>query len=358
MKDILLKDFKPRSLLKVEEHVPERAKFPVIDAHNHLFAETTADDLVRIMDAVGVEAWVNVSGNATLPYENNTYTIKRVPFERFAENYLRRFPSRFAAFTMAEFARWDESTLFRNGEDFARRCIKTLENDVRSGACGLKVTKELGLKFRDASGKMVPVNDERLYPVWRRAGELGLPVLIHVSDPIGFFLAPDETNEHLPVLQEFPAWSFHGSHFNKDELLAQRNRMIGDHPKVTFILPHIGNHPENLAAVSQVLDAYPNVMIDISARLDELGRQPYTARRFLIRYQDRVLFGTDMPARPDIYRCHFRFFETFDEYFETPDYIGRFGKSRWRVCGLGLPDDVLRKLYRGNAARIIPAFRR
>jgi predicted TIM-barrel fold metal-dependent hydrolase len=198
------------------------------------------------------------------------------------------------------------------------------------------------------------VDDPRLSPIWRRAGELGLPVLIHVSDPVAFFEPIDEHNEHYLTLQEFPGWSFVDSPVSKAELLAQRNRMVAAHPGTTFILPHVANLPEDLASVSELLDANPNVVIDFSARIDELGRQPYTARDFLIRHQDRILFGLDMPVSVEAYRCYFRFLETRDEWFDYPDYIGRFGVyTRWKLFGLGLPDDVLRKIYHDNAARVI-----
>jgi len=352
---ILLRDFRPRPLLKTSEHIPRKAAFPVVDAHNHLFGEAAPEALVAIMDAVGVATWLNVSGNVVLPLVNNTYTIARVPIDTFLDNYVKPFPKRFAAFTMADFAQWEDFALLRD-DDFADKCIETFEQDLAKGACGLKVTKELGLRFTDREGNMLQVDDKRLYPIWKRAGELGVPVLMHISDPVGFFLPAVATNEHLPVLEEFPAWSFWDSFFGKDELLAQRNNVIRDHPDTRFILPHVANHPEDLGSVSQLLDENPNVVVDISARLDELGRQPYTAREFIIRYQDRVLFGTDMPVAAPIYRCHFRFFETRDEYFETPDYIGRWGRSRWRVHGLGLPPDVLEKIYFKNALRVVPGL--
>ncbi|MEN6498470.1 MAG: amidohydrolase family protein, partial [Thermoguttaceae bacterium] len=190
---------------------------------------------------------------------------------------------------------------------------------------------------------------------WRRAGELGIPVLIHVSDPIAFFLPFDAENEHYLTLREFPGWSFQGSHFSKWDLLEQRNRMIAAHPDTTFLLPHMANLPEDLASVGRLLDQFPNVVIDFSARIDELGRQPYTARDFFIHYQDRVLFGLDMPVSPEAYRCNYRFLETRDEYFDYPDYIGRFGVyTRWKLFGLHLPDEVLAKLYYKNAQRVIP----
>ena len=239
-------------------------------------------------------------------------------------------------------------------DDFARRCIERLEADVAEGARGLKVTKELGLYYRDHTGAMLRIDDERLSPIWQRAGELEMPVLIHVSDPIGFFLPIDEHNEHYLTLQEFPGWSFLGSHFSKWDLLEQRNRMIARHPGTRFLLPHVANLPEDLASVGQLLDNHPNVTIDFSARIDELGRQPYSASDFFRRYADRIAFGLDMPVSAEAYRCTFRFLETRDEYFDYPDYIGRFGVySRWKLYGLGLPDDVLKKIYHENAMRLL-----
>ena len=353
--DLLLQDYQPVSMLKRPAHIPERAKFPVIDAHNHLFGDLPAEDLLAVMDAVGVRTFVNVTGNTSLPYDEQGYTIVRRDLDKFMRGYVEAHPGRFAALTMSEFARWGDFHLFREG-DFVGRCIQTLEADAARGARGLKVTKELGLQFRDNEGLMIPVDDERLAPIWARAGELGLPVLIHVSDPVAFFLPIDQRNEHYLNLHEFPGWSFHGSHFSKWDLLAQRDRLVARHPKTTFLLPHVANNPEDLDYVAALLDRYPNVNLDFSARMDELGRQPYTARDFFLAYQDRILFGSDMPLSAEMYRCYFRFLETRDEYFEYPDYIGRWGYSRWRLYGLYLPDDVLRKVYYENAVRLIPGL--
>jgi predicted TIM-barrel fold metal-dependent hydrolase len=353
MQEVLLKDFRPECLLKVASHIPQKARFPVIDAHNHLFGELPADKLVEVMDAVGVETWVNVTGNTTMPLENNTYTIARRDIDCFMENYVRRYPGRFAALSMADFAQWGDPVLLKD-DGFPQRCIEHFEADVAKGARGLKVTKELGLYFRDAAGELLRIDDERLYPIWQRAGELGLPVLIHVSDPIAFFRPIDERNEHYLTLREFPGWSFHKSPRSKWELLEQRNRMIADHPQTTFLLPHVANLPEQLADVGELLERFPNVVIDFSARIDELGRQPYTAHDFFVKYQDRILFGLDMPVSVEAYRCYFRLLETRDEYFDYPDYIGRFGVyTRWKLYGLDLPDDVLRKIYYDNAKRVI-----
>jgi hypothetical protein len=193
MGEVLLSDYRPRCLLNVPSHVPEKARFPVVDAHNHLFGDLEPEKLIEIMDAVGVKVWVNVTGNVTLPLEDNTYTIARRPFGHFAEHFLKRHPGRFAAFTMSDFAQWNDPILPKD-DGFADRCIEHLEEDVAQGACGLKVTKELGLFFRDHSGAMLRVDDERLFRIWRRAGELEIPVLIHVSDPAAFFQPVDASN--------------------------------------------------------------------------------------------------------------------------------------------------------------------
>lgn len=352
---LLLNDYHPRALLRRPDNTPQQARFPVIDAHNHLFGDLPAESLLSVMDAVGVRTFVNVSGNVTVPFDDRGYTLRRRPFAVFADGYINRHSSRFAALTMADFAQWDDPVLIRD-DRFAARCIERMEEDVARGARGLKVTKELGLRFSDEHGRMLAVDDERLAPIWARAGELGLPVLIHVSDPVAFFLPLDEHNEHYPTLREFPGWGFQGSFYSKWELLEQRNRMIARHSKTRFLLPHVANNPEDLDAVAKLLDAFANVFIDFSARIDELGRQPYTARDFFITYQDRILFGIDMPISPEAYRGYFRFLETRDEYFEYPDYLGRPGHCRWRIYGLHLPDDVLRKVYYENALRVIPGL--
>ena len=360
MRELTIREWRPRSLLEVPQTPVERARYPVIDAHNHLFGDAPAGAMIPEMDAAGVAVFVNVTGNVSMPFDEKGYTIRPRPIREYLSSHVRQHPSRFAAFTMADFARWDDFTLFRTPENpsgnaarWVDLCIQHLEEDVRQGALGLKVTKELGLRFQDTDGSMLRVDDERLFPIWRRAGELGIPVLIHTSDPIGFFLPADETNEHYTSLQEFPGWSFQSSKFSKEELLEQRNRMISAHPGTRFICAHVANCPEGLGRVSRFLDATLNVVIDFSARMDELGRQPYTARDFFIRYQNRILFGIDMPVRADIYRAYFRFLETRDEHFEYPDYIGRWGHCRWRICGLHLPEPVLRRIYHENALRVI-----
>jgi predicted TIM-barrel fold metal-dependent hydrolase len=353
--NLLLKDYRPRSMLKRPVHVPEKARFPVVDSHNHLWGDVPAEKLIDIMDQVGVKVFVNLTGNcSSLGFDQNAptvYTLRRQPFRIFRESHISKYPGRFVGFTMSDFALWDSDILIKTN-DFADLAIQHLEEDVKEGARGLKITKELGLRFKDRDGVMVRVDDKRLYPIWERAGELKIPVLIHTSDPAAFFLPIDEHNEHYLSLQEYPGWSFYRSHFSKMELLEQRNRIIAEHPATTFICAHVAESPEDLDYLAKLLDAYPNMYVDFSARIDELGRQPYTARDFMIEYQDRILFGTDMAVSPEMYRCHFRFLETRDEYFEYTNltYV------RWNIFGVGLPDEALRKIYYQNAQKIIPGL--
>jgi predicted TIM-barrel fold metal-dependent hydrolase len=344
-------------LLRRPSHVPEKARFPVIDAHNHLFADMPAREMAAVMDATGVRIFVNLTGNCALPFDEKGYTIRRRDFGDYERRWMKAQPGRFAAFTMAEFARWDDFTIDLDG-GFVDECIASLEADVRMGAVGLKVTKELGLRFHTTDGKMVGVDDTRLFPIWKRAGDLGIPVLIHTSDPVGFFLPLDEKNEHISTLQKYPGWSFHGSHFTKWQLLEQRTRMMAAHPGTSFICAHVANNPEDLDWVAALLDSLPNVNVDFSARMDELGRQPYSARDFFLRFQDRIVFGSDMPISTAMYRSYFRFLESRDEYFDYPGYLGESdNQTRWKIYGLYLPDEALEKIYHRNALRIIPGLK-
>jgi predicted TIM-barrel fold metal-dependent hydrolase len=176
-------------------------------------------------------------------------------------------------------------------------------------------------------------------------------MMFHTADPDAFFLPMNPENERYEELAAHPEWSFCRSHFSKPELLAQRDRVFARHPKTTFVAAHVAERPENLEYVSSLLDAYPNVLVDIGARCAELGRQPYAARSFFLKYSDRILFGTDLAPDPEMYHLHFRFLETDDQYFEYPSHASRQG--RWNIYGLFLPEDVLRRVYRDNANRIL-----
>ena len=174
---------------------------------------------------------------------------------------------------------------------------------------------------------------------------------IPTVDPAAFFLPTDAHNERFEELSAHPDWSFYGSAFSREELLAQRNRVFARHPKTRFVAAHMGEQPEDLASLTAMLDAHPNVHLDMSARLAELGRQPFTARRFFLRFADRILFGADLLPEESMYRGHYRFFETDDEYFDYPSHASRQG--RWQIYGLALPDAVLERVYRGNAMELL-----
>jgi predicted TIM-barrel fold metal-dependent hydrolase len=329
--NLRLSDFQPRSMLVTPVHDLKRAKFPVIDYHNHLDAQDPAA-VLKVMDECGIERTVNIT--------------MRVGSEALA--VIKRFhssaPERFATYA------WMDWTDLHTANFFSR-CVDRLERMVEHGACGLKVWKDLGTSLRDSNGELLRVDDERLAAMFEKAAELSVPVMFHIADPDAFFLPVDEHNERYEELAAHPEWSFYSSHFGKEELLEQRDRVFARHPRTTFVAAHVAERPEKLPYVSELLERYPNVYVDIGARSAELGRQPYSAREFFLRHSDRILFGTDLVPDVGMYRLHFRFLETADEYFEYPSHASRQG--RWNIYGLFLPDDVLRRVYWENALRLL-----
>jgi predicted TIM-barrel fold metal-dependent hydrolase len=326
-----LSEFQPQSTLVTEEHQVQRARFPAIDYHNHLDALDPVD-VLRIMDACGIERMVNITMKTGDEAIAMIHKFHSVDAERFA--------------TIG----WmDWSGLERN--DFIDVTLGRLEKLVEHGAKGIKFWKNLGLSVRDSKGDLLRVDDERLAPVFDKAAELGIPVMFHIADPDAFFLPVDAHNERFEELAAHPDWSFHGAYFSKKELLDQRDHVIARHPKTTFVAAHVGECGENLARATQLLEKYPNVMMDISARASELGRQPYSSRALFLKFPDRILFGSDLVPEESMYRLYFRFLETADEYFDYPSHASRQG--RWQIHGLYLPEDVLRRVYRDNALRLL-----
>lgn len=329
-----LVDWKPVSQLVVPQTHILRPRFPVVDIHNHLGNLDKAAHYLSEMDKVGVVMAVSLDGHSK---------------DHFYKQHLERSKaaseSRFLVFFAPEWSRIDEP-------DFGRNEAKRLEEAVALGARGVKVYKSLGLSVKDKSGKFLAVDDPRLDPIWAKCGELGIPVLMHVSDPKAFFTPLDEHNERYDELGQHPDWSFYGNGFpTKEALLEQRNRVLKRHPGTVFIGAHMANLPEDLGQVAIWLDTYPNLYVEISARISELGRQPVTCRKFMIRYQDRVLFGTDTAPDAEAYRIYFRFLETADEYIDPAQ--GHHLQGRWMIYGLDLPDDALEKIYHKNALRIL-----
>jgi predicted TIM-barrel fold metal-dependent hydrolase len=330
--DLRLSDFQPRAMLRTPVHEVPLPRFPAIDYHNHLDAQEPRE-VLKIMDQCSIERIVNITmltGEAAL---------------QMIRKYDDVSPQRFATYAWMD---WSDVT----SAGFFQRSIERLEQFVEHGICGLKIWKDLGTTVKGSDGHLLRIDDERLVPLFEKAAELSIPIMFHIADPDAFFLPIDASNERYEELAAHPEWSYYGSHYGKLELLAQRDRVIARHPKTTFVGAHVAEHPEDLAYVSHLLDTNPNLHIDISARCAELGRQPYTAREFFLKHADRILFGTDLIPELNMYRLHYRFLETRDEYFEYPSHASRQG--RWNIYGLFLPDDVLRKVYRENALRLLP----
>jgi predicted TIM-barrel fold metal-dependent hydrolase len=350
-RNLLLENFRPRSLLKVAEHQLTHAKFPVVDVHTHFRhkfhgAVEALDDWVRLMDRNRIAVCVSLDGQSGDAFDEHVKLLWTKHRERFVI---------FANVDWQGTGKADEPASWDcNRPDFSRRVASELARLKERGASGLKIFKQFGLEYKNADGSLIRIDDSRFDPIWQACGELGLPVLIHVADPAAFFLPIDETNERWEELHRHPEWSFYGPRFPKrEELLDALLRVVRAHPRTNFISAHVGSNAEDLATVSHWLDACPNLYIEIASRIAELGRQPVTAGKFLVKFQDRVLFGTDGPWPEERVRLYWRFLETEDEYFpysERPFPPQGF----WNISGLHLPEEVLRKIYSENAARLIP----
>jgi predicted TIM-barrel fold metal-dependent hydrolase len=338
IRELKLRDWEPRSMLKTKQNVVEKPAYAVIDVHNHLGSgkdHLTPDRVKHYlaeMDAAGVRTVVNLDGGWG--------PLLKETLSALDEAYLGRFLT---------FARLDFSGI--DDENWAQREARRLEESFQAGAKGLKLHKRLGLEYRYQNGKLMPVDDPKLDPVWDMCARYNRPVVIHVADPAAFFTPLDRFNERWHELNAHPDWLFHGDQFpSRDEILMQRNRVIARHPKTMFICAHFANNPEGLATVGMWLDSYPNMYVDVDARISELGRQPYTARKFFLKYQDRIMFGTDTAPDRDAYRMYYRFLETDDEYFDCAG--GHHRQGFWMIYGLFLPKDVLEKIYHKNAERL------
>lgn len=329
-------DYDPPSTLVTEEHIVTRAKYPFIDVHNHQFNMPSMDlnNLIREMEKLNMAVMVNLSGRGRGTAEH---------LEGSIENVKKNFPDRFIVFTNMDFSPIDDS-------EWQSRMLKQLEEDVKKGANGLKVYKSLGMHNRDSKGNRIKIDDPRIDPIWAKCGELGIPVLIHSADPKQFWEPMDKNNERWLELKTHPnrkrgdtdpaPW---------DEIIREQHNMIRKHPETKFIVAHFGWYANDLKKLGELLDKFPNMYTEIGAIIAELGRQPRAARAFLIKYQDRVMFGKDSWV-PEEYTTYFRVLETADDYFP---YHKRY-HAFWRMYGLDLPDDVLKKIYYKNALKVVP----
>ncbi|MEQ9408929.1 MAG: carbohydrate-binding family 9-like protein [Fuerstiella sp.] len=339
IRELKLADWQPQSMLKTKVTHVNTPAFPVIDVHNHLGggAKTLTNERVRRylqeMDNAGVRTVVNLDGGWDSKLQETVAALDAA------------HPGRFLTFALINLNGFDQ-------DGWAERETQRLRKSFDAGAKGLKFHKSLGLSYRDGDGRLLGIDDPRLDPIWALCGEMKRPVMIHTADPAAFFTPLDRYNERWHELNDHPNWLFYGDDFpSRDELLEQRNRAIARHPETTFIGAHFGNNPEDLEAVGGWLDRYPNFFVDIDARISELGRQPYSCRRFFIKYQDRILFGTDTTPKAEAYRLYYRFLETDDEYFDTAESHHRQGF--WNIYGIFLAEPVLEKIYYSNAARLL-----
>jgi predicted TIM-barrel fold metal-dependent hydrolase len=353
-----LPDFEPRSELQVAVTPVERARFPVVDFHTHLSWSPGLDpagemrypaepeELLGVMDRKNIRTMVNLTGGWGKGLDD------------CIAKFVTAHPARFVVFTEPAWSRAAEP-------GYAAWQADEISRAAKAGAKGIKVLKTLGLYLRDRikTGSLVTVDDARFDPMWETAGALGLPIAIHTSDPVAFFRTVDKYNERFEELNAHPDWSFHGNDFPSDrELQEARRRIMRRHPRTQFVCLHVAV-AENLAYVSEMMDAHPNMWVEFGARIGELGRQPRTARKFFDKYQDRILFGTDAVPKgfqvpqqifgDKLYEIYFRFLETEDEYFDyAPARVPPQG--RWKIYGIGLPGSILAKVYNGNASRLLP----
>lgn len=351
---LTLSEFRPHPMLRVARTKIERARFPVVDVHTHFGYRMRGDreklkDFVERMDRNQIAICVSLDGR--LP-------DGLVDQQQFLwKDYQDRFVI-FAHLDWQGKGHDDQpATWACNQPEFVRATVIQLEQAAKTGASGLKLFKRFGLTYRNADGSLIRIDDARWDPIWEACGRLELPVLIHTADPAAFFLPIDATNERYEELSRHPDWSFPADRFpSREALLAARNRVIERHPKTKFIGAHMANNPEDLAQVGRWLRRYPNLFVELASRIGELGRQPYTSRAFLVEHSDRVLFGTDGPWPEPRLHAYWRYLETFDEYFaysekEIPP------QGLWNIYGVNLPEEVLRKIYYENAARLIPGVK-
>jgi predicted TIM-barrel fold metal-dependent hydrolase len=330
-----IEEYEPKSTLVTREHKVERAKFPFIDIHSHHQNPSPeyVDKLVREMDSINLRVLVNLSGGTGERLKKTVEVMKG------------RYPDRFVVFANLSF---DDL----NQPGYGERAAARLAQDVKNGAQGLKIFKNFGMDLKYKNGERVKVDDPVFDPVWARCAELKIPVLIHIAEPAVFFEPIDRYNERWLELRQFPQRARPPERYPSFEtLMTERNNIFAKHPKTNFIVAHLAWHGNDLERLGRLFDKYPNVYADNAAVLAELGRQPYSAHDFLVKYQDRVLFGKDI-YEVNEYKWYFRAMETRDEYF--PYYRKRH--AFWNIYGFGLPDEVLKKIYYKNALKLVPGL--
>lgn len=336
-------DYDPPSSLKVEGEIIKKAKFNFIDVHSHLWNMPLMDlnELVAEMDEINMGYIVNLSGSGFGPQ-----AAKDAYFEKSTKNIKENQPGRIGLFVNVDFNSVDV-------ENHVENQVNVIRDAVAKGAIGLKVYKSLGLTNKDSKGNRVAVDDERLGSIWEVCGELGIPVLIHSADPFQFWQDKDGQNERWFELKEKPNRYYGDSDFIPpfEDIIKEQHTIFERHKKTIFINAHLGWMGNDLKRLGEHLDKYPNVVTEFGAVIAELGRQPKTARQFFIDYQDRIMFGKDSYNKEEFY-TYFRVLESDDEYFS---YF-RKRHAFWKMYGLNLPDEVLKKVYYENALKLFPSI--
>jgi predicted TIM-barrel fold metal-dependent hydrolase len=334
-----IEEYDPKSTLVTPQHPKTRAKYPIIDVHNHqnrCQSQECLDKIIRDMDSINLRVMVQLSGGSG------------DRLKKGLEAQTKAYPGRFVWFANLDFNAHggvDDS-------NWGKLAAEQLAADEKNGAKGLKIFKNFGMDLKDKNGKRVHVDDPRFDPVWDACAQLKIPVLIHTGEPWSFFQPHDKTNERWLELKQFPSRGRPADRYDSWEtIMGEQHNLFARHPKTVFINAHLGWMGGNLDELGRLMDKMPNMYTEIGAVLAELGRQPRHAREWFIQHQDRVLFGKDI-WEPTEYHYYFRVLETTDEYF---DYY-RKRHAFWKMYGLDLPDDVLKKLYYKNALRIIPGI--
>lgn len=342
--ELRLLDWAPEPQVRLPQTRVSRAAVPAVDVHNHLGRWLTDDwcapdvgALLSLMDETNLVTMVNLDGLWGEALEANL------------DRYDRAHPDRFATFCQVEWPLLAEP-------DGVRRLVAQLRDSAARGARGVKVWKNLGLAVRDSGGALVQPDDPRVVEVLSVAGDLGLPVLIHVADPVAFFEPLDARNERFDELAGQPGWSFADRSVYPSflGLLGALESLVRSTPGTTYIGAHVGCVAEDLDHVSRLLRELPNFTVDVAGRVAELGRQPRRFRRLLEEFPDRVLFGTDVfPLERAGLETYFRFLESEDESFAYAPGSSIPPQGRWAVSGAGLPLDLLTALYSSNARRVL-----
>lgn len=327
--------YEPPSTLVVPEHKITKAKFPFIDVHNHQsnMPAMNLEVLINEMNKLNMSVMVNLSGQSGDKLQQAIKNIKD------------HYPKQFIVFANVDFKGVGD-------KDWAEKATRQLEQDVISGANGLKIYKSLGFSAKDIDNKRIPVDDPRLDAIWKKAAELKIPVLIHTADPKSFWDPMDDKNERWLELATHPGRKREADNpVPFETLIEEQHRMFKRNPNTTFMAAHFGWYANDLGTLGKLLDEMPHVHVEFGAVIAELGRQPRTAKKFFEKYQDRILFGKDSWV-PEEYATYFRVLETEDEYFPYHKKYHAF----WKMYGLGLTDAVLKKIYYKNALRIIPGI--